>query len=373
MAIRLSPRDVRPEDGPRSGGPGDGRRPARVRDVFVTMLVCLALWAFLFAPVLERNAETGPLGARRTIALAVLRPITAVSDAIGVSAVSDRALRALGDDPDAQPGGEIDLPDDLPSLPPIGPAPSGATGDDDGHPGKQGDGDGSVAPLPPVRKPTPQNKLRVAVVGDSLSQGLGPSVERWFNANVARVLSLGRQSTGLAREDYFNWPRAMREIETAFRPDIVFIMLGTNDNQAQISHDGAAVPVGSTAWVNGYRGRVASFVHEATSAGTRVVWVGVPVVKDRRRWEFYRRIDSIYEDVTADDPLATFVDTWDAFEGRDGGYTAFLRNDHGVVQEMRAGDGVHFTPTGYDFLARLAIEGADDAFDLPQNAVGFHL
>jgi hypothetical protein len=355
----------------------DGRRRSSSRDAFVTIAVCLLLWAFLFAPVLERNARTGPVGARRTVALAVLRPVTAVSNALGVSAVTDRALRALGDDPNAQPGGELDLPDfEVPPLPSLSPGPTGASGGSEPERGSGTRGDGGSSPqqtLPPVRRPTPQNKLRVAIVGDSLSQGLGPGVESWFNPNVARVLPLGRQSTGLAREDYFNWPRAMREIEQQFRPDLVFVMLGTNDNQAQISPDGDAIPVGSTAWVNGYRERVAAFVHEATSAGTRVVWVGVPVVRDHRRWDFYRRVDSIYEQVADADPLATFVDTWDAFEGRDGGYTAFLPNEHGVVQEMRASDGIHFTPTGYSYLARLAIRGADDAFRLPQNAVDFRL
>ena len=392
--------------------PSDGRRRVRARDVLVTMVVCLGLWVFLFAPVLERNARSGPLGARRSVALAVLRPVTAIADAAGLSSVSERALRALGDDPDAQPGGELDLPDiDLPPLPPLDPQDPGSTGSgsdgsgptgpgsgstgagttgSNGHhangngnsngdpePDGQSDGNGSEEPttpeVGPIRTPTSQNQLRVAIVGDSLSQGLGPSVERWFDADVARVLSLGRQSTGLARQDYFNWARAMRQIEEEFRPDVVFIMLGTNDNQAQISSDGGSIPVGSVGWVTAYRERVAAFVHEATSAGTRVVWVGLPVVEERRRWDFYRRINAIYEEVANADPLATFVDTWDRFEARDGGYTAYLRNERGVLQEMRAGDGVHFTPSGYDYLAKISIRAADLAFGVPQRAVTFTL
>jgi hypothetical protein len=165
----------------------------------------------------------------------------------------------------------------------------------------------------------------------------------------------------------------MREIEAEFRPDVVYVMLGTNDDQAQISRDGAPIDVGSTAWVDGYRARVAAFVHEATRAGTRVVWVGIPVVQEHRRWSFYRRVNSIYSQVAVGDPLATFVDTWARFEARDGGYTAFLRNERGVVQEMRAGDGVHFTPAGYDYLARIAVRATDEAFDLPQRAVSTRL
>jgi len=400
----LTPIEIRretPEVGPRDGG----RRRASARDVFVAMVVCLLGWLVLFSPVLERNAETGPVGTRRTVALAVLRPVTAVSDSTGISAVSERALRALGDDPREQPGGELDLSDlDLPPLPSLATGGTGTTGGDvtgptggpnrgtegDPHGGDgEGRGDhgspterpdretgptGPTAPeIGPIRTPSQNDKLRVAVVGDSLSQGLGPSVQGWFDEDVARVLALGRQSTGLARQDYFNWPRAMREIEDAFRPDVVFVMLGTNDNQAQISPDGDTIPVGSVEWVNAYRERVAAFVREATSAGTRVVWVGIPVVEERRRWDFYRRANAIYEEVASADPLATFVDTWDRFEAKDGGYTAFLRNERGVVQEMRAGDGVHFTPTGYDYLARISIRAADDAWGVPERAVTFRL
>jgi hypothetical protein len=374
MALRLSPPPLRDLEEIRTRAPIPQRRRARPADVLVTMMVCLVVWAVLFAPVLARNAETGPVGARRSATLAVLRPTLAISDAVGLSAVTEPLLRALGDDPNAQPGGELDLPDiDLPPLPSLVPGPRTAEPSNAPRAEHRGDDqDGGIA-LPPIRTPTPQNKLRIAVVGDSLAQGLGPSVERAFDPDVSRVLSLGRESTGLSREDYFNWPRAMREIEAEFRPDVVYVMLGTNDDQAQISRDGAAIDVGSTAWVDGYRARVAAFVHEATRAGTRVVWVGIPVVQEHRRWSFYRRVNSIYSQVAVGDPLATFVDTWARFEARDGGYTAFLRNERGVVQEMRAGDGVHFTPAGYDYLARIAVRATDEAFDLPQRAVSTRL
>jgi hypothetical protein len=39
------------------------------------------------------------------------------------------------------------------------------------------------------------------------------------------------------------------------------------------------------------------------------------------------------------------------------------------LQEVRAGDGVHFTPTGYDQLARASIRAAAAVFGLPRQAV----
>ena len=382
------PRPTLQDPEPSTPSLAPARRMARARDAFVTILVCLLLWSVLVAPVLERNAEGGPVGARRSAALAVLRPLSGLSRALAVGRAGDLVMRALGRDPDAPPGGELVLPDlDLPPLPamhdeptPARPSPRSASSPSPtGHAQTGAGGDPSEAEeageeaTPAIRVPTEDAKLRVAVIGDSLSQGLGPGIAQWFDADVSRVLPLGRQSTGLARQDYFNWPLALRRIEDEFRPDVLFVMLGSNDNQAQVAPDGEDVPVGSVAWVETYRARAAAFLDEATRAGTHVVWVGIPVVRDHRRWEFYRRVNAIYREVATADPLATYVDAWSLLQGRDGGYAAYLRNERGVLQEMRAGDGVHLTPTGYGYLAREAIRAAADTFGLPQRAVTFRI
>jgi hypothetical protein len=281
----------------------------------------------------------------------------------------------------------LELPDldlDLPPLappeenpvPPRASPQSHATPSPDGEdpPREENEGGGGAEePAVGIRIPTEDAKLRVAVIGDSLSQGLGPSVEEWFDPDVSRVLPLGRQSTGLARLDYFNWQLALRRIEQEFRPDLLFVMLGSNDNQAQVTPDGEDVPVGSAAWIESYEQRAAAFLEEATSSGTHVVWIGVPIVRDHRRWDFYRRVNDIYRDTAATDPLATYVDAWELFRNHDGDYSAYLRNERGDLQEMRAGDGVHFTPTGYAYLARTAIRAAAEAFDLPPRAVTFRI
>jgi hypothetical protein len=364
---------------------GPVRRLVRPRDALVTIVVCLSVWALLFAPVLRRSAEAGPVGARRSAALAVLRPLAALSDALAFDTASETVLRAIGRDPEAPPGGELELPEleDLPPLPPPETDPAPPRGSPSTEPSPSASpqeeprddrGDGGDRPDRPdvtIRTPTADTKLRVAVIGDSLSQGLGPAIETWFDPDVSRVLALGRQSTGLARVDYFNWQLALRRIEEEFRPDVLFVMLGSNDGQAQISPDGEEVPVGSVAWTEAYRARAETFLAEATGHGTHVVWVGIPIVRDHARWDFYRRVNDIYRQTAAADPFATYLDAWDLFRTRSGGYAAYLRNERGVLQEMRAADGLHLTPSGYAYLARAAIRAAADAFDLPQRAVTF--
>jgi len=349
-------------------------RRASAWDVLVTIVVCLCLWALLAAPLLERSAEAGPVGPRRSAALALLRPLVAISDELLLSRATGSVERALGRDPGAAPGGELILP--AFELPPdeVGSRATHTAGTS-GPATREAEAvaRGVARGGPDLRVPTPSNKLRVAVIGDSLSQGLGPAIERWMNPSVVRVLSLGRQSTGLSREDYFNWEAGMRQIVEEFRPDLVFVLLGSNDAQAQISRDGTSIPVGSVRWLEGYGERAANLLVEATRVGTHVVWVGIPIVKERRHWDFYRRVNDIYRETASADPFGTYLDAWTPFEGRDGGYTAFVRNDRGDLVEVRASDGVHFTQTGYSFLARMAIVAADQAFGMPQKAVGFRI
>jgi hypothetical protein len=364
-------------EGPRTPEP----RLASAAHVFVAMVVCLGLWTVLAGPILERNASAGPVGVRRTAALAVLRPFVAVADALRLSNATGSFERALGHDPQAQPGGALELPElELPPAPIVPveylPRPS-VRPDASTEPTPAAEVAGPATGEPPapdgIRIPTPSNKLRVAVIGDSLSQGLGPAIERWMDPDLVRVLSLGRQSTGLSRQDYFNWQAGMRQIVEQFRPDLVFVMLGSNDAQPQISPGGAEIPVGSVEWVQAYRDRARRLIGEATRAGIPVVWVGIPVVEERWRWDFYRRANGIFRDAVEADPLGLYVDTWSAFEAKDGGYTAYLRSERGVLQEVRAPDGIHFTPTGYAYLGRLAIREAAEAFGLAQGAVAFRL
>lgn len=348
---------------------------------FVVILVCLGIWAILLAPSLLRSAESGPVGTRRAVALAVLRPLVVVAEGLAVDRAAERFGRTLGRDPDVQPGGELELPSiELPTMAVQPPPTPGRSGH--GRSTASVDGDvPSTAPVTPspepldvsIRAPEPGAPLRVAVVGDSLSQGLGPAVVELFDPDLARVIPLGRQSTGLARLDYFNWRAGMRELVEGFRPDLVFVMLGSNDNQAQIGPDGTEIEVGSTAWVDAYRERADRFLREATSAGTRVVWVGIPIVEERWRWSFYRRVNDIYRETAEADPFATYVDAWSLLQTKAGGYTAYLRNERGQLQEMRAGDGIHFTPTGYGYLARLAVRAAAEAFGLSPRAVTFRI
>ena len=318
--------------------------------VFLVMLVCLLLWTFLFGPTLKRAAEASPTGARRTVALDVLTPFVAVSDVLQITKLTDAIERALGRNPNVAPGGEIVLPPE--------PIPSSSTGGG-GHPKTVG----------PIRVPTGRNKLRVVVVGDSLASGLGFYLERVLNPALVRVSPQGRISTGLARPDYFDWPAAMTQIVDNFRPDLVVIMLGENDDQPLRNTTGQEVtPIGTNAWPPAYQQRVTDFMTLAASKGARVIWVGLPNVRDPGRQELIRRQDAIFQRSAHAVKNAVYLDTYKRFSTPTGGYTAYLTQG-GTVIEVREADGVHFNSTGYTLLARDVALLAERKFKLTPKAV----
>ena len=299
----------------------------------VVILVCLLTWLFLYAPTMKRAAEASVPGLRRTVSIAGLTPLTAISNVLQVTRATDAVRGALGKHAGAAPGGTLAIPT-VPSGVANSPTPA-ATG--------------------PIRTPTPGDRLRVVVVGDSLASGLGTYTERAFDPTLVRVTDQGRISTGLARPDYFDWPAAMQQLVDDYRPDLVFVMLGENDAQALVDGQGhVQVAVGTRAWPAGYAARVQQFARIATSGGARLVWVGLPIVRDPGRRALLQRQNGIFEEMTSVVPNTAYLDTWTLFATRSGGYTTYYREPNGHLDVIREPDGVHFNSLGYQLVAQAA-------------------
>ena len=299
----------------------------------VVILVCLITWTFLYAPTMKRQAEASPEGLRRTLSIAGLTPLAAVGDLLQITRATDAVRASLGKDADTAPGGALTFPT-VPSDVANSPTP-GATG--------------------PIRKPTPGNRLRVVVVGDSLASGLGAYAERVFKPSLVRVSNQGRISTGLARPDYFDWLTSMQGLVDSYRPDLVIVMLGENDAQSLMDPQGQLqVPIGTPAWPAGYGARVQDLARIATSGGARLVWVGLPIVRDSGRRALLQRQNAIFQAVPGVVPNTAYLDTWNLFATPNGGYTNYYRANGGHLEVIRQPDGVHFNGLGYQLVAQAA-------------------
>jgi uncharacterized protein len=333
-----------------------GRRLMPAGRVLVVVVVALMTWTCIYAPTLKRAADASEIGFRRSVSMALLTPIAAVSDWIGVDELAGAIERAAGKTPRVPGGAFVPPPEDIP-LAPRDPEPSP---DRDPQPEDPGD----TAEEDSIRAPTTARKLRVAIVGDSLAAGLGYFAERVFRPRLVRVSGQGRISTGLARPDYFNWPVTMRRIVNRFDPDLVIVMLGENDHQSlQDVHGNRSAQIGTPAWPAEYRERVLQLMRIGTSKGAKLIWAGLPIASDGRFREHSRRQNDVFEFASTIVNDVAYFDSWDRFRAPGGGYTAYFR-ERGRVTLIREGDGLHFNATGYTIVTREIAELAVEEFGL---------
>jgi uncharacterized protein len=332
---------------------GRRRRAMPAGRVFVVILVALLVWTLLYAPELRRSAQAAPTGTRRSISLSLLAPLAWVSDHVGLTTVTDAAAIAAGRDPNGAVGDVDAGTDELPPAPSVSPKPTKPIVKDTA-----------------IRNPSPNRQLRIAVVGDSLAQGVGFGTEDVFRPFWTQVFKQGRISTGLARLDYFDWMTQMQAVVDRANPDLVIVMVGENDNQGLMAPNGSLEQdIGTYPWPAAYEARVERFAKIATSRGGHVVWVGLPNQRDRSRWGFVQRQNDSFRAVADRLPNVDYFDTWNTFAAPDGGYTAFW-HEGSRVEEIRAPDGLHFNADGYELLMRKVAEFATEEFDLDPKTYG---
>jgi hypothetical protein len=207
------------------------------------------------------------------------------------------------------------------------------------------------------RTPTEDDPLRLYIAGDSDAGNLGPPLQRELEQTglVDSTLEY-KVSTGLTRPDFFDWPAKLQSDVARLNPDTVVVTFGGNDAQDMLL-DGRSQPVDSEAWRTEYARRVGAVMDFLSADGRTLIWVGIPNAKSG---DFRNRLE-ILEQVTRAEadkrPQVKYVDVWNLFVGRSGGYADFIidpRDNQGKL--VRADDGFHLNQTGADILALTVAE-----------------
>ncbi len=199
-----------------------------------------------------------------------------------------------------------------------------------------------TTPPPKVWVATPADPVRVWVGGDSmggeLGWGLGPMLDK---AKVFKPILYYKESSGIARWDFFDWGKKLDSVMATARPAAVAIMMGTNDTQS-ISDNGHWTAYGTSDWKKKYGKRVGEMMQAMLDRGARrVYWVGMPIMKESWRNSRMKLINSIIAEQAARHPGAQYIDVWPLFTTASGSFDP----------KWRGPDGVHFTVAGQDRLA----------------------
>lgn len=223
------------------------------------------------------------------------------------------------------------------------------------QPGAEASAPAAPVPAPAVDAPKPP-QFNVAVLGDSLGQLLGQGLQEAFaqRADIG-LLRKARENTGLVRDDYFDWPKAVRDLlASGEKIDLAIMILGSNDRQ-QIRDGQGYLELYSPRWIELYTARVAAIAEAFRERNIRLVWVGLPIMKSASMASGATTVNEIYRQQAAKGGAA-FVDIWEAFADERGQYSDFGPDLNGHVVRLRSGDGVHFTKAGARKLAHF-VEG----------------
>ena len=185
-----------------------------------------------------------------------------------------------------------------------------------------------------------------------LAQGLQESFADKPQVSIKRK---ARESTGLVRDDYYDWLKVAREMTGGAdreRIEYAVIMIGSNDRQA-LRDGGASVDVRSERWKEIYGQRVEDLAAIFRDHKIPLVWVGLPIMRNERLSNDILYFNQIYKE-RATKAGAIYVDTWDAFVDDKGQYDPYGPDVNGQNVKLRTGDGVHFTKAGALKLAHFA-------------------
>jgi hypothetical protein len=210
----------------------------------------------------------------------------------------------------------------------------------------------AAAAIDTNKVPTVADPARVYVAGDSDAGNLGPPLQTTLEeTGVVTSELFYKVSSGLSRPDFFDWPAQLQKDVTSYRPDIVVVTFGGNDGQ-DLLIDGRSYPVATTEWQTEYARRVGAVMDYLSADGRTLVWVGIPNAKSG---EFRDRLDilqTVTKQAAAERPQVKYVDTWNLFVGRSGGYADYIidpRDRQGKL--VRADDGFHLNQVGAEILA----------------------
>jgi hypothetical protein len=231
----------------------------------------------------------------------------------------------------------------------------------------------TTPPTPPPTEPeetgppTEDNPADVLIVGDSDAGTFAPYLERLLDETGVVDVELDYVvSSGLARPDFHDWPAHLRETLASSDPEIVIVTFGGNDAQGltEPCPNGAgscgvnvvvaqATAANAAEWTAEYARRVAEVMDIiGEDPERRVIWVGIPNAQDPAFTARLEIQDQAVRQALADYEKAVFVDTWEIFDGRNGGIAELVVDPRdGVAKPVRAADGFHLNVDGAEILA----------------------
>jgi len=319
----------------------------------------LASWA--------RRMEVSPI---QSVAVVALRAIEMVMEPMGLTRprrvaieLGNRVARVLGasDDPLLADGWRnASRSTALEGKPPLDSAPESdreATVEN-GPLADQVVSDAAEAgkALETKQSPSPARRT-VLLLGDSMIAGsLGSAIAISLSSDPnQRLVRAVQTATGLNRPDVFSWVKVIPPLLERENPQLIVCSLGAND-ATDIRDGDRVLEFAQAGWRTAYNQRVVAMMRLLARQQARVLWLGLPPMRDRSFSERARYLNKIFAQAAKEVPQVEYFDLEMLVSAPNGEYATFMRNQEGRFARMRMDDGVHYAPSGAKWIARWVVD-----------------
>jgi len=205
----------------------------------------------------------------------------------------------------------------------------------------------------------------ILVMGDSLGNLLADGLDDALEDRPdVEVVHKAKPDSGLVRNDFYDWPKAVSEILASDQKVSLGVMLvGLNDRQPLREGDTVHEPL-SPRWLELYRARIDAIAEAFAAKRIALIWVGAPPVQNPRLSADFVTFNELYRQ-RVELAGGQYVDLWGGFVDAENRYTAMGPDVSGQPVRLRLGDGIHFTAAGarkaahfVDLVIRRIIEAA---------------
>jgi len=195
-----------------------------------------------------------------------------------------------------------------------------------------------------------ENARKVLVIGDFMASSLADGLQTAFREAPGMVImKKANGSSGLVRDDFYNWPQVLPAMLDDIQPAVAIIMIGSNDRQ-QLRQGKNRIPVGSELWNSQYIQRVELLAKAVRSRDIPLIWVGAPPYKSATMSADILAINGMFKTVV-DDNEGEYVDIWDGFVDANGKFVYTGSDIKGQQVRLRTKDGIRMTRAGTRKLA----------------------
>jgi hypothetical protein len=198
----------------------------------------------------------------------------------------------------------------------------------------------------------PASPLVYGVGSSTMGTSLGASLEKNLKKEGVTFRKWGVASSGLARPEFHNWPKSVKEVVRERNPDIFVISVGTNDFQALFHKKKWIRLKESERWKKIYGERIDAMLEEASGRDRKrmVIWIAPTIFKGRKAIKVGKWIHELLLDrIQAFGGPVFLVDAYKPTT-KNGEPLQFFKTKDGRKLSIYGKDNIHLTHSAVDHL-----------------------